>query len=46
MSSLYLLTYKIPYPKQLIVANRQLSLAGLVTYATNLLINLNRHKEL
>ena len=46
VSSLRLLTYKIPYPKRLIVANGQLSLAGLVTYTTDLLINLNRHKEL
>jgi hypothetical protein len=46
MSFLCLLTYKIPYPKRLIIANGQLSLAGLVTYITNLLINLNKHKEL
>ena len=46
MSSLYLLTYKILYLKQLIVANRQLSLVSLVTYIINLLINLNKYKKL
>jgi hypothetical protein len=44
--SLYLLTYKIPYLLYLTVADRQLFSAGLVTHVTNLLINLNEHKEI
>jgi hypothetical protein len=43
---LYLFTYKIPYFLYLIVPNRQLSFASLVTHVTNLLINLNKHKKI
>jgi hypothetical protein len=44
--SLHLLTYEIPHLLHLTVTNRQLSSASLVTHATDLLINLNRHKKI
>ena len=46
VSSLHLLTYEIPHPLQLTVADGQLSSTGLITHATDLFINLNGHEEL
>jgi hypothetical protein len=43
---LYFFIYKIPYFLYLIITNKQLSFASFVTHATNLLINLNKHKKI
>ena len=44
-SSLRLPTYELPFPKSLTVADGQLSSAGLVTYAVDLLLNLDGYSE-
>jgi len=44
-SSFNLYVYEIPSPKSLTVADGRLSSAGLVTYATDISIDLNRHTE-
>ena len=44
-SSLRLPTYELPSPKSLTVADGQLSSAGLVTHAVDLLLDLNGHSE-
>jgi hypothetical protein len=43
---LYLFIYKILYLLYLTIANKQLFFASFVTYIINLLINLNKHKEI